>query len=559
MKKAIKSTLKQSKVFLWMLMVIISGCTQKNITVWVASPWQRVIRDTPPVENKAVSLKAAANEYEPFRIIVHNGSKINLVNVDVTVSNLKSSDGEISAGNIKLFRAHYLNIYKPSYRTNNPVGWYPDALIPFMDLQADKAASINTYIANPFMVDTAQNAEVWCDLFVPPGTKPGVYKGNLTVTADKRKLASIPINLTVWGFELPAKIAMISHFGGLNWESNRIQATSVKLMGIEMNTPEFTEMEKLYNSELLKHRAVPASPSNIWPEWNEKDGIIENGETERIKELVDKEHFNTLNIPFRFRDDPKKCKLYLASTAEWLSKLGYLDISYMYLEDEPNDAKEYELVRKQGALIKSANPGIKRLCTEQTISSNKAWGDLYGAVDIWCPIWGLWNDSTAKVRLAKGEKLWSYTALCQGPEGTPWWQIDMEPLNFRSPMWISWHYDITGFLYWASISWRTATKPEDVWEAPYFRKQLFWGEGCLLYPGQPAGIKGFVPSIRLKLYREAAEDYEYMVIAAKLGYGNEVNKIVDGIATSFQKWSHERNAYEQGREQLAELILKGRK
>ena len=164
-----------------------------------------------------------------------------------------------------------------------------------------------------------------------------------------------------------------------------------------------------------------------------------------MRQMVEKEHFNTLDIPFRYKDDAKKCKAYLAATAEWLKKLGYLDMSYVYMEDEPNDIKEYEIVRKQGAMIKSANPQIGRMCTEQTITSNKAWGDLYGAVSIWCPLWGLWNDSTAQERLAQGEKLWSYTALCQGPEGTPWWQIDMDPLNFRSPMWISWHFNITGF------------------------------------------------------------------------------------------------------------------
>jgi hypothetical protein len=325
------------------------------------------------------------------------------------------------------------------------------------------------------------------------------------------------------------------------------------MMGIEAGSEEFYAIEALYDKELLKHRAVPATPDNIWPEWNEKEGIIEHGEAERMKQLVEVEHFNALDIPFRYKDDPKKCKAYLAATAEWVNKLGYLSMTYMYLEDEPNNAEQYETVRKQGALIKSANPGIARLCTEQTITSNPQWGNLYGAVDIWCPLWGLWNDSTAKERLARGEKLWSYTALCQGPEGTPWWQIDMEPIYFRSPMWISWHFDITGFLYWSSVWWNGYQTMQGVWEAPAFRNN-FWGEGMLLYPGQPAGIKGFVPSIRLKLYREAMEDYEYMTMAAKLGKGEEVNKIVDGIATSFQAWSHEQGAYEQARERLAELI-----
>lgn len=537
--------MKNLIIFAFTLIMIIPACTQKGTTVWVASPWQRVLRSTPPGELKEVKIKAAANEYEPFRLIIHSDSRP-LKDVNVTVSSLKSDNGEISASNIQLYRANYLNITKPSNRTKNPVDWYPDALIPFMDPQTGNKIGNVTYVAAQFSVDTAQNAEVWCDVFVPSGTKPGMYMGTATVLVGKRKLASVPIELNVWDFELPDKITMLSHFGSFNRDA-------AKMMGIEAGSEEFNAIEALYDKELLKHRAVPATPDNIWPEWNEKDGIIERGEAERMKQLVEVEHFNALDIPFRYKDEPKKCKAYLAATAEWVNKLGYLSLTYMYLEDEPNDAKEYEIVRKQGALIRSANPEIARMCTEQTITSNPQWGNLYGAEDIWCPLWGLWNDSTAKERLGRGEKMWSYTALCQGPEGTPWWQIDMEPIYFRSPMWISWHFNITGFLYWSSVWWNGYKTLQGVWEAPAFRNN-FWGEGMLLYPGQPAGIKGFVPSIRLKLYRESAEDYEYMALAANQGKGEEVNKIVDEIATSFQAWSHEQGAYEQARERLADLI-----
>lgn len=537
--------MKKGLLFLSVLIAVIPGCTQKGATVWVASPWQRVLQSTSPGDVREVNLKAAANEYEPFRLIIHADTR-QLTNVNVKVSSLRCDNEEIPASNIQLYRAHYVYIADPSYRTNNPADGYPDALIPFMDQKSGNNNENVTYIAAPFGVDTARNAEVWCDVFVPPGTKAGVYTGTATVSEGKRKLAKIPIKLRVWNFELPEKIAMLSHFGGFNTDA-------ANMMGIENTSEEFLAMEALFNNLLLKHRAVPSTPANVWPAWNEKEGLILNGEAERMKKLVEEDHFNALDIPFRYKDEPKKCKAYLAATSEWLKKLGYLNMAYMYLEDEPNDAAAYEVVRKQGALIKSANPDIGRMCTEQTIPSDPGWGDLYGAVDIWCPLWGLWNDSTAKERLANGEKLWSYTALCQGPEGTPWWEIDMEPVNFRAPIWISWHYNITGFLYWSSIWWQGYNTMQGVWEAPAFRDD-FWGEGMLVYPGQPAGIQGLVPSVRLKLYREAAEDYEYMMLAANKGKGVEVNKIVDGVATSFQAWSQDPRAYEQARDRLAELI-----
>ncbi|MDD4107617.1 MAG: DUF4091 domain-containing protein [Prolixibacteraceae bacterium] len=531
------------------LLMLLSACTKKQYTVWIASPWQQVIRSTPPGDLMEVNLKAAANEYEPFRIIIHNGGDSQMEDVNVQVTDLKSEQSTvISSDNFELFRAYYLNVTKPSNRTENPVGWYPDALIPFKGGQSGQIEGPE-FFAAPFSVDTAQNAEVWCDLYVPAGTASGIYKGTVTVTSGNKRISRLPVTLTVWDFELPAKISMRSHFGSFN-------ATSSKMMGAEKGSERFLKLESLYGKELLRHRAMPSAPENVWPEWNETDGIIDNGESQRMKELVENGKVTALDMPLRYyREDKEKCKSYLTAMAEWLRNMGFLDLAYIYLEDEPNDADEYEIVRQQGALIKAADPDIKRMCTEQTITSNPEWGDLYGAVDIWCPLWGLWNEPTARERLEQGEELWSYTALCQGAEGTPWWQIDTDPLNFRSPFWLSWRYDISGYLYWSSTYWGPYETLKGVWEAPYFRKN-FWGEGMLLYPGQPAGIEGFVPSIRLKLYREAMEDYEYMVMAAAATKGGEVYNIVSSCVTDFQKWSREKGDYDAAREKLAELIVR---
>ncbi len=547
----------------------VMAVAQEDATVWVASPWQRVMKDTPPGDQAMARVTAAANEFAPFRLIVHAGDRP-LRGVNVVASSLSGGAGSISAYNLELYRAHYVNVTAPSYRTENPVGWYPDALIPFVDPQTGEDIEGATYDAAPFDVEPGENAEVWVDLFVPPGTAPGRYEGSVTVAAGNFELARVPVELDVWDFELPAEIAMQSSFGSLG---GRV----ANGLGLDPASEEFAQVEDLYIDELLRHRAVPGSLGDIWPEWTAEGGLQDTGQSERLRMLVEEKHVNALRIPFRYRDDPEQAKAYLRATADWLRELGYLDIAYMYLRDEPNDAEEYETVRQQGALIHEADPEIARMCTEQTVTSNPEWGDLYGAVDIWCPLWGLWDEPTANERLELGERLWSYTALCQGPEGTPWWQIDMEPLHFRAPFWVSWHYDITGFLYWSSVYWNYETM-EGAWERPAFRDN-YWGEGMLLYPGPPAGITGPVTSIRLKLVREALEDYEYMVMAAGLGgqgrlitYMGPENMIlerlpdaeaqVDGlvadVASSFQDWSHNAGDYERARERMAQMIVRGR-
>ena len=564
MKRSIGKILSRFVSPAFLLLFLLTGCTNSKVTVWVASPWQRVLRSTPPDTVKTADLKAAANEYEPFRIIIHNDGTHRVSKVTVTVSDLKGSQGVIKADDMQLYRAHYINITQPSAGTDNPIGWYPDALIPFLPKKAgtneysetymkwlsgtnENSANKILYIASPFVVDPSENAEVWCDLYVPPGTKPGNYSGTASVVSGKQKLADIPVNLKVWGFQLPDTIAMRSNFG-------RFSQADGEMMGIQYGSKDYTYMESLYDKELLSNRAIPATPSFVWPAWDKDKGITDNGQSALMKELVEKEHFNALDIPYLYISDPVKSRNYLSDMADWLNKLGFLNMSYVQMENEPNSAEAYENVRREAAVIKSANPKISRLCTVSTLPENSSWGNLYGSVDIWAPLWNNWDEKTAGERLSRGEKLWSHTELSNGPAKTPKWEIDMDPLNFRAPLWISWHYNITGMLYWSSVYWDDYGSLNGVWESPHYQNS-FWGDGVLLYPGHVAGSEHFVPSIRIKLYREAEEDYEYMNMAAKMGMKKDVDRIVDNIANSFQDWSHNITAYEKAREELANLIL----
>ncbi len=532
-----------------LLLVLLMACGMvwaQETVVWVASPWEHVLKSTEPGEERAVAIKAGANEYEPLRIIVHAGERA-LADVNVTASALAGAAGTIPAENIMLFREHYLHVFEPSLRSTVPTGWYPDALIPFVNPEDGSALSGAKYDAVPFDVEAGANQGIWADVYVPADAAPGQYTGTVTVTAGGQTLAEVPVTLTVWGFALPDTIAMRSNFGALG---GRV----AKKLGMDAGSEEFAEIEDLYIDTLLGHRCIPSSLGSVWPKWSQEEGIDDSETGERLRMMVEDRHVNSLRLPFSYRSEPEKCKQYLGDLAAYLRERGWLDLAYIYMKDEPNNAEDYEVVRQQGALIHEADPGIKRMCTEQTITSNEEWGDLYGAVDIWCPLWGIWDEQTAQERLALGEQLWSYTALCQRDEKNPFWEIDYPPVVFRSPFWVSWHYDVTGFLYWSSVYWGDY---EDIWAKPHFRDK-YWGEGMLLYPGQEAGIRGPAPSIRLKLVREAMEDFEYMTLAAEKAGEEQVDAIVDGVARSFTDWERDPEAYLAAREQLAGLIVEAR-
>lgn len=525
---------------LFLLSLLFAFAPGRAQVVWVASPWEHVLKSSAPGKGAAIALQAAANEYESCRIVVRAGAQP-LPDVEVAVSALRGGKGEIPARHLTLFREHYLNIFAPSVKSTAPTGWYPDALIPFVDPSTGARPRGGKYVAAPYTVEPDANQGYWIDVHVPKGTAPGDYTGRITVTTAGRRLAEIPLKLTVWPFQLPDEFALESNFGNLQGLA--------RYHKLEANSPELAALEDLYIDTLLAHRAVPGSLGNVWPTIL-PDGSVDDSRTgARLRRMIEEKHVNALRLPFTDTNDPEKCKRNLHALAEYLRGKGWLDLAYVYMKDEPNDAAAYDLVRHQGALIRAAHPGLKRMVTEQTLTSKPEWGDLYGAVDIWCPLWTLWDETTARERQALGEKMWSYTALVQGK--APYWEIDFAPVHFRSPFWVSWRYGIKGFLYWSSIHWNYP----DVWNKPHFRDK-YWGEGMLLYPGGEAGVKGPVPSIRLKLVREAIEDFEYMALAARRGRKAKVDAIVGRLTRSFKDWEANPQAYADGRAELARLIAR---
>jgi len=59
------------------------------------------------------------------------------------------------------------------------------------------------------------------------------------------------------------------------------------------------------------------------------------------------------------------------------------------------------------------------------------------------------------------------------------------------------------------------------------------------------GVKGIVPSMRLKWIRKGVEDYEYVELLKKRGRGEWALSIVRQVATDFQNWSDDPAAIER--------------
>lgn len=501
-------------------------------------------KDAPGTAAEA-SIKAARNEAEAFQIIVHAGDA-GLKAVNASVTDLKGEGGVLSSRNIALFREHYVQVSVPSPKAKEPPGFIPDALIPFPEPGAKPPATPPRYPAAPFAVAPNSNQPLWVEVWVPKDAAPGDYAGTVTVTAEGEKPVDVPVRLTVWDFVLPEIPTLRTNFGGLG------KRLLMGHGGFKPDTPPYRDLERRYAASMAAHRLSPPIPPYLRPPVK-PDGSISPQETHAaLKDWIEKNHvtgipLNLIGADPAGKDRDRNVK-FLQSSWAYLKENGWEKYAYVYVLDEPGTKEAYEEVRRRAKMIHEAQPGLKVLCTEQPTPEDPAWGTLVGCVDIWVPLWSLFDEKSVAERQKAGQEVWSYTTFCQGKKGedNPYWELDFPLLNYRIPAWTTRRYGLTGLLYWTVVYW-----PEtDPWVNPLSLKQQYNDEGVLYYPGAEAGIDGPVASLRLKALRDGLEDYEYLVLAGEAGAVK-----AKALAESWTKWETDPSKLLAAREELAKIIV----
>ena len=517
-----------------------------RLTLWVTDPLTRVQPSDPRRSVTTASIKAARNEYEAFQVIIRAPDTQALSNVNVVASDLVGP-ATLSRSNVALYREHSIQVTTPSSGSPYPPGWWPDALIPFVNPETGQPLG-GRFPAAPFPVPAGQNQPIWVEVFVPKGTPAGTYQGQLTVTADDAHPAVIPVTLTVWNFTLPTRASLHSSFGDLR--------DLPRFHGVSEGTPGYVEVSQRYSTVLIKHRTMPNRPTETVPGVAEDGSVDTTSSHSAMRFYMDMLGVSSWRIPsvknlFRYSlgtDRPLALR-YLRTLYDYLAAHGWADRAYIKIFDEPGSSQEYQEARDFASLVHEANPNIKPLLTEQPTPQDPLWGNLYGSVDIWVPTFRDYDPVSAQARQALGEEVWSYTAgrLCLG---CPTWLLDYPVLNYRIPLWISWRHRITGLLYWTTTYWEAVSDP---WVDPRTYSS-YNGEGALLYPGNAVGYQGPVVSIRLKAIRDGMEDYEYLKLLTDLGDRAHADAIAQSLASSFTSWSQSPQALYTAREQVAERI-----
>ena len=491
--------------------------------VWTAPSLHRVGMSDAAGSDTQASLSAARGEYLSFQIVANGASK-GLDNVNVTVSDLTGPGGQvIPRTNFTLYREKYMHVTSasPNWKgSNQPLGpgWYPDALIPFTDPDSGKPLSGASLTAVPFEVKAGNNQPIWVDLLVPRTAEPGKYSGTYTLTSNQGSFTGA-ISLRVWNFALPAAPALKSSF--LFFQAGTLAA----------------------QRELLRHRISPLSTNPA----DQPLLMKENGLSA------------TQTGPFSGADVGRCAMSPAPSVGQFKSLVSAQQpglMLYDYSADEIGHCTNlYPTIRQWANNMHQA--GIKNLISMSPTPAlyDDGSGTGRSAVDIWVLLPLMYNNSKAHVAevLKKGDSVWSYNTLVQDAY-SPKWLIDFTPADFRvQPGFISHSLNLTGLLYWRVDKW-----PSDAWNnvnnTGTYSSANYPGEGMLVYPGQPVGVKGVVASMRLKWLRDGFEDYDYLQILKELGKADLAMEIARSVGPDWTNWTRDPRAIEAARQKLGEAI-----
>ncbi|MBZ5603670.1 MAG: DUF4091 domain-containing protein [Acidobacteriia bacterium] len=474
----------------------LGAAPDAGLALWVGSSLERIGQSDNAGSSATIQLSAARGETESFQIAARSPR-------DAQVTALSFTDLQNDAGitlrreNVSAYLEHYVWVStgSPQHTVNRPLGagWYADALLP---------------VAAPELL-AGKNQPFWVDIAVPRDTAPGVYRGTFTLTTDQSS-ASGTIELRVWNFTLPLRPSLRSSFGLRNGAPRAVQ------------------------EELLKNKVDPAIASRS----AERDLIDRLGLATTGLGI-----WSSANIGTCWMSDPPDPAAISREVARHQPDL----VIYNYSADEIDACGNLnEPLKAWARNLHSA--GVLNLVTMAPTDAlfDDGSGTGRSAVDIWAVLPTMYDRAKDAVAAAqrKGDQVWSYNALSQD-DYSPKWLIDYAPANYRiQPGFLSESLGLTGILYWRA-DFHLGASWDEVNNVGFFGNYNAPGEGSLLY--MPDGV---APSMRLKWIRDGVDDYEYVELLKKQGWGNWALNVARTVGRDWSNWSRDPKAIESVRTQL---------
>ncbi|MGA2323124.1 MAG: glycoside hydrolase domain-containing protein [Sedimentisphaerales bacterium] len=524
--------------------------------VLVLPSYQRVLQDETSVTGSThAEIFCAKNETESFQVLVANKSTAPLPDVHIDVAEWQAIVPGFKAPTITLFREHYVKVDQPSYQLKSKQGMYPDALIPFIDPYTNKPITNAKYLADHATVQPKTSQGYWIDIAVGQEIPAGSYTTNLTITSAGATIAQIPVLLHVWDFTLPAKHSWTAWFCGLR-DLNSVY-------GMTFGTPDYDTLIHRHQTLLYQHGIYPNVRKHPRINWDTGDVTFTPEYVASLRAFINEYGTGVLFIPRLTTKDPRALTKYLAAY-DAFSRANPWAGQYFFYIDEPSTLEMYNYVKQCGDIIHAYAPSVKLLVTIDNPPKSPTWPNLENAIDIYVLFFGMATPANIQKYQGLNKDVWVYTALTKTGLA---WELDSDLLNYRIPVWCSYALGAKGILYWSTTVWATAhgslpyggLPASDPWQtALTYRNSAgyeYMGEGSLLYPGMPAGIQGPISSMRLKVFRDSVEDYDYFFLLEQLTGRTNVLALTKQAVSDFGTYSRDPDDYIKTRAAIAQKIL----
>ncbi|MGE0086215.1 MAG: glycoside hydrolase domain-containing protein [Desulfococcaceae bacterium] len=534
-----------------------------SLTLWTTTPAQKVFKDSPvPADTgSAVKVYAAKNEFEPFLLAVR---PLTTQNVTVTVPNFGSGI------TVDLFRVDFVSITTATDVLGR-TGPYPDPLYPVTNASSQTLAA-------------GENTAFWFRVYVPASVSAGNYSSAVSIGG-----ISVPVTLHVFNFSLPETPRVKSQ---MNLDHDII----LKKYGVSGTGDEYWMYVDKIKQFMIDHRMTPKSPlwsggltsgggpyidydctntvfddtDGIWgfekPAERYLDGTgLMNGEfTESFNNGGGFPSFMAVTFASNdpatdHRPDPfcgitkngtwntassaynSKWFQYMGAVQSYLNATGYLDKSYYYMANEPQDQADYDAIAWYAKELKKKAPNLKLMVSEPPkaeIYNNTSWPNA--KIDIWLPVLNQFDPAeSANREINHGEESWIYFLHGTRPPFFNPITIDHPGIEGKLTGWFLWKYRLRGIAYYSINNWSV-----NPWTSPMTYGQN--GNTFLFYPPSKnntavaygATNHRFVSSIRMAMLRDGFEDFEYLhELAGNLPVSGvinsadaQVNKIISGVS-----------------------------
>jgi len=521
----------------------------KGFDFWVAGTDLKVFPYTRPYGNKKkdiIQLSAAKGEYESAQCVITAYEE--LKNIEIEISPLVNSK---TGKEIK-------KRYSTSYRKKNGPIWV--RWVYYFPIENSPARLKGwTGVPDPLLERPVRNIgkgasqPIWLTIIVPEGAEPGLYKSKIICKANNEE-KSIPIELTVWDFEIPKDITPggepymslqnISPDGRRTLQKKDIErlirnfvehgmrkihlgpegmfrwhfSPEGKFLGIDFEWMEVSEdgkvcMDASYFDWLVETIDNSAKPFKV-DYMLYIQNVLSNGYGQNTGYFDFKKA-----LPNRFKGKPKRkghfynsyyVEEMLTLLRKHLEKKEWIDRFVLKIGDEPRGFNWWW----ENLTVAARNAGIPITTAFNNLDWKEAEKGL-GKVKDWCPLYMIYNKEFFKKAKQAGDKISWYNC---GPP--PRISTGATASELRSYLWQAAKADLDYVVWWGIQCWRYYSHPQ-VWTDRYSH----WNS--VVYPempGKPAWIKkgkGWVDtapidSIRWELIREGMEDAWYVNILRNL-------------------------------------------